>query len=177
MIKVRSLSAVLALGALAALPGCSMFGGGEHPAPAAAAAPAPAPAPAPPPPSNPAQNAMSRSLVRQVQTSLKQQNLYHGRIDGLWGPKTRTGVRQFQQKNNLQATGQLDDQTLQALNITAPSSSNTGGENMGNTSGGNMSGGMNNETGANGTNMPTEGGNMGTNTTGAGTGGTAAPAH
>ncbi|MGA9868004.1 MAG: peptidoglycan-binding domain-containing protein [Acetobacteraceae bacterium] len=172
MIKVRSLSAVLALGALAALPGCSMFGGGEQPAPVAAApAPAPAPTPAPPPPSSPQGNEASRSTVRQVQVILKKNRMYSGAVDGIWGPRTRRGLIAWQHKNDLQATGDLDDATLQAMNIAAPAGN----------SGGMSGGGMSNESGANGTNMPS--GSMNDNSmsapppmSGPGTGGVAAPA-
>ncbi|MEO8714007.1 MAG: peptidoglycan-binding domain-containing protein, partial [Acetobacteraceae bacterium] len=140
MIKVRSLSAILALGALAALPGCSMFGGGDHEM--AAAAPAPAPAPAPmaqaPEMSNPQQNALSHSLVRQVQTKLKSNHMYSGRVDGVWGPMTRRGVMRFQEKNGMQGSGELDDATLQAMNLSPA---------------GGMSGGAMSDSGANGTNM------------------------
>ncbi|MEO9190762.1 MAG: peptidoglycan-binding domain-containing protein [Acetobacteraceae bacterium] len=182
MIKVRSLSAVLALGALAALPGCSMFGGGEQP-PMAAAAPAPAPAPAMPAPEmGSSQMQASHSVVREVQSKLKAGRMYAGRIDGVWGPMTKRGVMRFQEKNNIQATGDLDDATLQAMNISAPA----GGMNSG-MSNGNMS-----DTGANGTNMPSgnaAGGAMNDNgsmnngamsapppMSGPSTGGTAAPA-
>lgn len=169
MIKVRSLSAVLALGALAALPGCSMFGGGEQPVPVAAA-PAPAPAPPPPPVISTSTVESARGVVRQVQTKLKAGHMYTGRIDGLWGPLTHRAVTRFQEKNNLQATGDLDEATLQAMNVSMPAD----------LGGGTNSGGMN-ESGANGTNMPS--GNMNDNSmsapppmSGPGTGGTAAPA-
>ncbi len=173
MIKVRSLSAVLALGALAALPGCSMFGGGEQPAPVAAApAPAPAPTPAPPPPSSPQGNEASRSTVRQVQVILKKNRMYSGAVDGVWGPRTRRGLIAWQHKNDLPATGDLDDATLQAMNIAAPA----GGMDNGSMGGSSMNG-----SGANGTNMPS--GSMNDNSmsapppmSGPGTGGVAAPA-
>ena len=177
MIKVRSLSAVLALGALAALPGCSMFGGGEQPVAAAAPAPAPAPAPMPAPEMGSSQMQASHSVVRQVQSKLKAGRMYAGRIDGVWGPMTHRGVMRFQEKNNIQATGDLDDATLQAMNISAPAGGMSSGM-----SNGNMS-----DTGANGTNMPSgnaSGGAMNDNgamsapppMSGPSTGGTAAPA-
>ncbi|MDQ2804330.1 MAG: hypothetical protein M3Y41_17225, partial [Pseudomonadota bacterium] len=82
MIKVRDYAAVLAIGALATLPGCSLFGGGnkEAMAPAATAAPPPPAAPAPAAPPMTAgggeQNQMDHSLVRQVQTKLKSGHMY-----------------------------------------------------------------------------------------------------
>ncbi len=123
MMKVRNFAAIVAISSLAALPGCSLFGGGGNESQTAAATappPAPAPAPAPAPTaSNPEQNALSPGLVRQVQTELKQGHMYRGRVDGKWGPMTRRGVMQFQQANNLNANGELDDQTLSAMHLTA----------------------------------------------------------
>ncbi|MBV8702118.1 MAG: peptidoglycan-binding protein, partial [Acetobacteraceae bacterium] len=140
VIKVRDFAAVMALGALAALPGCSMFGGGNENQPAATAAAAPAPAPAPAPvPAPPAgssaeENQASHATVRQVQQVLTQKHMYSGRPDGIWGPRTRRGLIAFQHANNLNASGDLDDATLQAMNITPAA----GG---GSASGGGMSGG------------------------------------
>lgn len=170
MMKVRNFAAVVAIGALAALPGCSMFGGGNE-AQTAAAAPPPAEAPAPAPapmPSDPQQNALSHSLVRQVQTELKQNHMYSGHVDGIWGPMTRRGVSRYQQKNGLPVSGQLDDQTLHAMQLSAPSSesgglggANNSGMNESGSSGGSMdnssgsmggtSGSMNNSSGSMGT--------------------------
>lgn len=56
--------------------------------------------------------------VKQAQEKLKSENLYKGRIDGVLGPETQHALKQFQQQNNLQQTGQLDDQTEQKLGIT-----------------------------------------------------------
>lgn len=166
MMKVRNFAAFMAIGALAALPGCSMFGGGHQEAAATAPAPAPAPAPPPaptaPPGSDAHQNEMSHSLVRQVQTQLKQNHMYAGRIDGVWGPMTRRGVTRFQQKNNIATSGELDDATLQAMNLTP-----AGGENNATSGGGSMNdntGSMNGPGGA----PPSD--NGGTDNTGSMTG-------
>ena len=187
MIKVRDFAAVMALGALAALPGCSMFGGGNENQPAATAAAAPAPAPAPAPvPAPPAgssaeENQASHATVRQVQQVLTQKHMYSGRPDGIWGPRTRRGLIAFQHANNLNASGDLDDATLQAMNITpagggSASGGGTSGGGMsdmnagpaGGSAGGDMSGGS----------MPagSAGDTSGGAASGAGTGGTAAPA-
>lgn len=150
MMKVQNFAAVVALSALAALPGCSMFGGNktaETAPPPAETAPAPAPAPAPMA-SNPAQNALSHSLVRKVQMVLRHDHMYHMRIDGIYGPGTRHGVMEFQRRNGIEPTGQLNDATLTAMNLTAPMNENAmSGEPM---NGGSMNGGsMNNEMGGN----------------------------
>jgi peptidoglycan hydrolase-like protein with peptidoglycan-binding domain len=78
---------------------------------------------------------MAPSTLREVQTTLKQDGLYSGRVDGRWGPRTEHAVMAFQQKNGLQASGQLDQPTLTALNIGGGSSSMSGSSNM---SGGSM---------------------------------------
>ncbi len=75
--------------------------------------------------------AQPSGVVRQVQQQLKQQGINAGPVDGQWGPLTEKGVRQFQQSKNIQASGQLDEQTLAALGIQEPGSatgsSKTGG--------------------------------------------------
>ncbi|HTV90833.1 MAG TPA: peptidoglycan-binding domain-containing protein [Stellaceae bacterium] len=58
---------------------------------------------------------LSRRQVEQVQQQLKSAGLYKGGIDGRMGPETRTALRSFQQQNNLQATGRIDQQTMAAL--------------------------------------------------------------
>ncbi len=70
---------------------------------------------------------MSRSLTRKVQAALKQNGLYKGAVDGIYGPGTTSAVSQFQQQNGMQGTGKMDTATLQALNITAPGTENMGG--------------------------------------------------
>ena len=181
MIKVRDFAAIMALGALAALPGCSMFGGGNESQPAATAAAAPAPAPAPAPvPAPPAgssaeENQASHATVRQVQQVLTQKHMYSGRPDGIWGPRTRRGLIAFQHANNLNASGDLDDATLQAMNITPAG----GGSASGGMSGGGMSD-MNAGPAGGSAGGDMSGGSMNSgapsDTSGAGTGGTAAPA-
>ncbi len=161
MVKVRNIATLVAIGALAGLTGCSALGMGGSSAPQAAAAPPaappPAPAPAPPTPGN----ELSHQTVRQIQTALKHNGVYRGRVDGVWGPMTQNAVSQFQQKNGMQPTGSLDEQTLQALHV-----SSAGG--TGNMGGGSMnSGAMNNDSMNSGA---TNGGAMNDNS---GTGGTA----
>jgi peptidoglycan hydrolase-like protein with peptidoglycan-binding domain len=54
--------------------------------------------------------------VRQAQQELKAEGLYHGRVDGVFGPQTRDAVASYQQQHNLQQTATLDQATLNALN-------------------------------------------------------------
>ena len=70
------------------------------------------------PTAQPSSAAQSPDTVRQAQASLQQQGFYKGSVDGVWGPQTQGAVQSFQQSHSLSATGQLDDQTLAALNGT-----------------------------------------------------------
>ncbi|HET8748111.1 MAG TPA: peptidoglycan-binding domain-containing protein, partial [Ramlibacter sp.] len=46
--------------------------------------------------------------------------------DGIMGPKTQAALKEFQQKQGLQASGQLDQQTLAALGVSEGASASTG---------------------------------------------------
>jgi peptidoglycan hydrolase-like protein with peptidoglycan-binding domain len=125
MTKTRTLAALLALSSVAALPACSMFGGNGSSSRESSRAPSPgyAAAPnynaAPAPPSQAAQSAeLTPDTIRSVQQTLAQGGMYRGRVDGVWGPGTQAGVRSFQQQHNIDATGQLDQATLAAMNVT-----------------------------------------------------------
>jgi peptidoglycan hydrolase-like protein with peptidoglycan-binding domain len=116
MFKVRNLGLLLALSSVAVLPACSWFGGDNDSSRTSSTAPSPNYAP-PPPQVAEAQQAVTPDTIRQVQQTLQQQNMYRGQIDGVWGPRTQAAVRDYQQKNNLGSSGQLDQPTLASLNI------------------------------------------------------------
>ena len=117
MLKVRNLGMLLALSSVALLPACSMFGGGSSQSSAGSSGNYAAAQPAPPPPQvAEQQQAMTPDTVRQVQQTLQQQGLYKSRIDGVWGPGTQAAVRTYQQQHNMNASGQLDQETLASLN-------------------------------------------------------------
>jgi peptidoglycan hydrolase-like protein with peptidoglycan-binding domain len=65
---------------------------------------------------------ISPGLIKRVQTSLKQQGFYKGRIDGVWGPETQSGIHGYQQAHNLSDSGELDSPTLASLRGTPVSS-------------------------------------------------------
>ncbi len=118
--RANNLATLLAISSVAILPACSMFGGRQASGPATtsrsyAAAPNY---------NSPAQSAsgwqngeLSPNMIRQVQQNLTQAGLYKGRADGVWGPQTEAAVRDYQQQHNLNATGQLDQPTLSAMNL------------------------------------------------------------
>ena len=60
---------------------------------------------------------MSRGEVRQVQQALDKDGFKAGRTDGRWGHETQAAVKQFQQSKQLQATGQLNEQTVADLGL------------------------------------------------------------
>jgi len=103
MTRLNLAAALLALGALAALPACS------SPSYTQTSSAAPMPA---------AQE-LSPGMVRQVQAALQQQGLYSGAVDGIWGPQTQAAVQSFQQSHALNASGRLNSATLAALNLPA----------------------------------------------------------
>lgn len=141
MLKVRNLSLLLALSSVAMLPACAWFGGGDSgSSQTSSAAPSSryTPPPPPPPQQAEAQQAVTPDTIRQVQQTLQQQKMYRGQVDGVWGPRTQTAVRQYQQKNNLGSSGQLDQQTLASLNIGGGQNYGDNGQPPNNQASGNM---------------------------------------
>jgi len=66
-------------------------------------------------------SALSREQLKKVQTALKNQGLYKGKIDGIFGKLTNFAVKQFQQKNGLSATGTIDAATEAKITALAAS--------------------------------------------------------
>ena len=58
--------------------------------------------------------------VRSAQQALKGRGFNPGPIDGVQGPRTTAALRDFQQKENLTVTGQLDAETNARLMASAP---------------------------------------------------------
>ncbi len=65
------------------------------------------------------------SEVRQIQTKLKNWGYYTGEVDGIFGSKTLSAVRSFQQKNGLAVDGIVGPKTLAAMGISSSSSSSS----------------------------------------------------
>lgn len=59
---------------------------------------------------------LSVSDIQSIQTSLRNQG-FNVNADGVWGPETASALRQFQQNNDLDASGALDMDTQSALNL------------------------------------------------------------
>jgi peptidoglycan hydrolase-like protein with peptidoglycan-binding domain len=63
---------------------------------------------------------VSREQTMAMQRALTARNLYQGPVDGVWGPKTESALRNFQTQSGLEATGELNESTARALGIDAP---------------------------------------------------------
>jgi hypothetical protein len=55
--------------------------------------------------------------VQGMQQTLQDEGHYHGKIDGVFGLRTRASIREFQKAENLPVTGQLDVQTASKLRV------------------------------------------------------------
>ena len=69
------------------------------------------------------------SLVKTVQTKLKNWGYYTGTIDGIYGAKTVAAVKYFQRKNGLTQDGVVGPATAKAMGISLSSSSTSTGYN------------------------------------------------
>jgi len=61
--------------------------------------------------------AYTKKTTLQVQSILKEKGYNVGKIDGIWGKKTRAALKNFQRKNSLKITAKLDNKTKFALGI------------------------------------------------------------
>jgi peptidoglycan hydrolase-like protein with peptidoglycan-binding domain len=62
------------------------------------------------------QIAFADSTIQQAQETLKEQGFYFGQITGEKNADTTAAIRRFQIRNGLQVTGELNEETLRALN-------------------------------------------------------------
>jgi lipid-binding SYLF domain-containing protein/peptidoglycan hydrolase-like protein with peptidoglycan-binding domain len=60
----------------------------------------------------------SKDDIRTAQQALKDKGTYTGPVDGTMNAETKKALRDFQQKNNLEATGTLNHETMTALGVT-----------------------------------------------------------
>ncbi|MBC7905267.1 MAG: peptidoglycan-binding protein [Rhodospirillaceae bacterium] len=64
------------------------------------------------------QQAVAPDMVRDIQRTLGAKGYDAGQPDGVYGASTEQALRRFQRDQRLNATGQLDTQTLAALGLT-----------------------------------------------------------
>ena len=57
-------------------------------------------------------------VIANVQAALQQQGYYHGDVDGLIGPLTRTAIADYQRDRGLTETAAIDQPTLEALGMS-----------------------------------------------------------
>ena len=60
---------------------------------------------------------VEKPSARDIQQALKNGNFYHGKVDGVLGPKTKKAIEDFQAQNNLKVDGKVGLQTWQKLKI------------------------------------------------------------
>lgn len=58
-----------------------------------------------------------KKVVSDVQKKLNDGNFYLGSVDGIYGPKTRAAIMDYQRSEDLEVTGRLNQETLDSLNI------------------------------------------------------------
>ena len=71
------------------------------------------------------QASQSQETVKQVQQQLSQSG-QQLEVDGIMGPQTQAALKEFQEKKGLQATGELNQETMAALGISEGASASTG---------------------------------------------------
>ena len=62
---------------------------------------------------------LSQEQIRDLQTTLIRQGFDIGEVDGRLGPRTERALMEFQKRQGLQATGHIDQRTVDALGINA----------------------------------------------------------
>ncbi|MEW5726633.1 MAG: peptidoglycan-binding domain-containing protein [Pseudomonadota bacterium] len=63
------------------------------------------------------EQAVQPQFMAQIQQQLQSQGLYDGPIDGLYGDRTQAALAAWQRQQGLQPTGQLNAQTLAAMDV------------------------------------------------------------
>lgn len=74
--------------------------------------------------------ASSDPRTRQLQQALNDRGYNAGPADGIYGPRTRSAVRDWQRANNMEATGTPNSRMLSELNVSSRGSATAGGSRM-----------------------------------------------
>lgn len=111
---------------------------------------------------------MNQDTVRQVQQELSEAGHNPGPIDGVMGEQTKSALKQYQQAQGMEATGTLDERTMDALGVEASAGGGMSGGMGGGASGG---AGAGTTGGSMGGGAGTPGGSMGGGTPGGSMGG------
>jgi len=62
-------------------------------------------------------NQLNRNDIILIQQSLRQEGIYNGTADGVWGPRTANALMQFQEKNSIDSSAGIDSNTLNELGV------------------------------------------------------------
>ncbi len=65
--------------------------------------------------------AVHQKDIKQMQETLHNKGHYRGKVDGVFGLRTRASVRAYQKAENLPITGQVDTRTADGLGVTPES--------------------------------------------------------
>ena len=60
---------------------------------------------------------LSKKVILKLQERLTELGYNPGPIDGIWGKKTETALKKFQEDNSLPVTGKLDEATKEKLDL------------------------------------------------------------
>lgn len=71
--------------------------------------------------------ALSSSQVLEMQQALQDGGYDVGPVDGIWGPQTAQALRDFQQAQGLESTGEPSQESLAALGVEDSSPTQVGG--------------------------------------------------
>ena len=115
---IRKVVGVAALSLLTV--GCGMYRSGQQSNGAASAGMSGSSTP-PPSVSSAAPLPVTRDTVKHIQSTLQQDGLYSGPIDGIIGPQTRAALASYQQRQGQSPSAALDQHSLQALLAGQPS--------------------------------------------------------
>jgi peptidoglycan hydrolase-like protein with peptidoglycan-binding domain len=61
--------------------------------------------------------AFGANNIKKAQEALRDKGYYSGQVDGVFGPQTQAGIRQYQKSENLPVTGNLDNETAGKLGV------------------------------------------------------------
>jgi peptidoglycan hydrolase-like protein with peptidoglycan-binding domain len=61
--------------------------------------------------------ALNKQDIQKIQQSLSDKGFYHGQSDGISGPQTRAGIREYQKSESLPVTGRMDETTAGKLGV------------------------------------------------------------
>src|ERR1017187_3616847 len=67
-----------------------------------------------------------KNELKKVQETLRGKGYYGGKVDGVFGLRTRASIRAYQKAENLPVTGQLDTQTAGKLGVRPEGGEETG---------------------------------------------------